>query len=368
MIRDVTMRDSSRQQFLRATGNKTAALILEYFLVLRDGKCKRFPHEPEESPKLWIDYTQEALAERFLVSVDTVRRAVRALIAKRFCSLEQFGCDRTYRYVLNMKVIESMWDYMPLFEEVAICHAGTMPASNLANCQLPTLHGASLQPSTMPACYPSSSLPSSLPSPSGGFADAEFKILEKEREGLEAQADAQPHALPGQGSSQAEADADREELIAECRAIGISLEQTEHYLASHTRQKLQAALQNLKATCRNRIVRNPGGFVIGFLRNPANYGYELDSQGCWRSSKEIAMEQKRRHAVKARDRPELTDSESRRRAAALAWEALSYDQQQAIKQQIQNEHPDTTPARRHQLSQERALAITEESAPCQRSQ
>ncbi len=368
MIRDVTMRDSSRQQFLRATGNKTAALILEYFLVLREGKCKRNPHEPEDSPKLWIDYTQEALAERFLVSVDTVRRAVRALIAKRFCSLEQFGCDRTYRYVLNMKVIESMWDDMPLFEEVAICHAGTMPASNLANCQLPTWHGASLQPSTMPACYPSSSLPSSLPSPSGDFADAEVKIHEKEREGLEAQANAQPHALPGQGPSQTDADADREELIAEYRALNISLEQTEHFLAIHTRQKLQAAMQSFKVTSRYRIIGNPGGWVIGFLSNPAKYGYELDSQGCWRSSKEIAIEQKRRHAVKARDRPALSDSESRRRAAALAWEVLSYDQQQAIKQQIQTDNPDTTPVRRHQLSQERALALTEESAPCQRSQ
>ncbi|MBL8824863.1 MAG: hypothetical protein JNJ77_19915 [Planctomycetia bacterium] len=335
------MQDSSRHQFLQVTGNRTAALILEYFLVLHNGKRARNPDEPEDSPKLWIDFTQDALAKHFLVSVDTVSRAMKILQAKRFIHIHQFGYDRTYRYELKIAVINSVRDEMPLFEGEN-CHPRKMRASIPAKCGHASPQNAGFHPRKMPDCYPS--IPSFVPSSSSGVEEDETDDCSKETPAV---------VLPVPDDA---TDPERQDLLDQCEAVGIHPEHTEALLlARTTRQTVKAAFAHLAVRLRrgDRIPQPYGGFIIDFCRDPKRWEHGVDEHGCWVPLRVLAEKKKQRRQAKARDRPDQL--EDARRAAFVAWDRLSYAEQTKIKEQIEAEHPELSAGKRIEMCRQEAL-------------
>ncbi len=337
-------KDSQRQQFFRATGNKTAALLLEYLMALREMKRKRHPDEPDSSPKLWLDFTQDALAEHFLVHKSTIRRAIDCLVAKSFCSVFQMGYDRTSRFELNLQAIRTAWESLPLFEDEAVSHVSTMNTSMCSQWTHACVHHEHIEVSTTDTCIPSSpSLNPSSPSSSPVVAEIQNENPEKQ-------------APP-------EPDDDKDQLIQAYRESGFAKETTEFYLTAHSRQKLRAVLECFVE--KKRRGKEVGtGLLVSWLHNPGMAGLEMDAQGCWRPAVELAREAKRRH--QARDRPQLkySESELERRSAVLAWESLDFHQQQQIRQQVETNHPTENGMQRMSRCHKAALAlIHERSAP-----
>lgn len=349
-------RDTTRQQLFEACNqNRVAAQLLDYFMNVHALKLRKNPDAEPHSSELWMDFARGDLAAKLMVSDKTVRRAILCLVERRFITVHKVsGMDRTNRYELHRSLVETVFQPLPLFESVAsseVDHMDKMTECIRSKCPDASGHFDRMHSVKMTGCI---SLPlpsSSFPSPSAG-ADAASEIEIQTRPATE------PSGLPDVAEQQAE-DAEREGLLEQLRSIGIAQEYAEAHLSRHTRQKLQAALACLAIDRRSKPIRSEAGYVLGFLADPQKYGYDLDAQGCWRSSKELFLEEKRRRQARSRDSPALDP----RQAAYVAWDRLSSAQQLAIRQAIQQQHPDISPALLMQRCREQALNITRE-APC----
>lgn len=342
-------RDTTRQQIYEACDrHRIAALLLEYFMAIHEIKRKRHPEATPGSRELFMDFTYADLAEKHLTSVSSVKRSIAYLVDRRFIHKHSgIGFNRTSFYELNSALVATIFQALPLFES----HEVTTTSSMRSPWPHASAHHDPFDEVTMTSSY-------SLPSPTSsqhhhqqGVADAAGKIEIETRSAIE------PSSLPDVPEQQAE-DAEREGLLDQLRAIGIAKEHAEAHLTRHTRQKLQAALSCLTLDRRNRVIQSEAGYVLGFLADPGRYGYELDRQGRWRSSKELAHEEKLRRQVRTRDSPP-----DAKQAAYAAWDRLGTAEQRAIRQAIQQQHPDISPGLLMQRCREQALITTRE-APC----
>lgn len=354
--------DSFSAQLYEACQQKrTAAQILDYFMASHENKRKKYPSEPADSPMLWMDFSQVYLAKKFMVSEKTIVRHLRYLEKRDFIlSFHTRGCDRTKRYQLNRALVETITQKLELWEAVGVspidCESDDTSTDKMSECiptkcPVATRQNVRMHSDKMSGCtYPLSPLSYSLSSPSGEFADAAIQTeAEASQATVEVLSDAPVPVL----------DTERESLIEQCRVVGIAQEHTEAILTDHSRQKLQAALECLHAKARYGVVKNQGGFVIGFLKFPVKYGYELDSQGCWRPSREIARAEKlRRAAIKARDRPAEDAEVSRHRAARRAWEECDEPTKQQIQALIDQQNPTLYAAAKTALCWREALERT----------
>lgn len=349
------MRDSTRNQILEACDRiKSHAEVMRFLLHVYRLRVRDWPDERPDSPRLWLDFSYATLADKTDCSRRTLMRAIKLLKARGFITVHSSEGERNL-YQVNEGAIDRWLQRMPLFEqneaELEACHP----------CHDVTGTGDTVSPPPVTPChgYPCHGVTGSpymslysLPSPSAGVADAASEIEIQTRPATE------PSGLPDVAEQQAE-DAEREGLLEQLRSIGIAQEYAEAHLSRHTRQKLQAALACLAIDRRNKPIRSEAGYVLGFLAHPQKYGYDLDAQGRWRSSKELAREEKLRRQDRTRDSPSVDP----RQAAYVAWDRLSSAQQQAIRQAIQQQHPDISPALLMQRCREQALNITRE-APC----
>jgi hypothetical protein len=349
-------RDTTRQQIYEACDRqRIAAILLEYFMAIHELKRKRHPGAQPGSSELLMDFTYADLAEKHLTSISSVKRSIGYLVSRRFiCKHPGIGFNRTSLYELNSALVATIFQSLPLFES----HEFTMTSSMRSPWPHASAHHDPFDEVTMTSSYSLPSLTSSQHHHQQGVADAEEVDTEEARP---APAVVLEHAEPHQRHAEADGDADRDDLLEQLRGIGIAKEHAEAHLTRHTRQKIQAALACLARDRRQRVIQSDAGYVLGFLADPGRYGYELDLQGCWRSSKDLAREEKLRRQARTRDSP----SGDARQAAFIAWDRLSTPEQQAIRQALQQSHPDISPGLLMQRCREQALATTTtREAPC----
>lgn len=336
------MRDSERNQILEACdGVKSAADIMRLLIWIKKQKCREFPDDNPDSPRLWVEMKIDRLAEKIGYSRAQTYKAL-AMLIKRGFVIAQHNGRGTGLYQVNSEAIAKWLQPMELFEQDSShfqSHDETKfvsPRDRVCLTMRQEVSHHETEPLYMRPSIPSSS--------SGVDADEHWQNEESITD---------VHAVPA--SPPEEADSERQAILDQCEEAGIHQEHTEALLlARHTRQTIKAALAH-------RIVRQrrgesvPSGFVIDFCRDPRRWEHGQDEHGCWVPLKILAQRKIQRLAVKARDRPELTDAEIHRRNCALAWESLTNDRQQRIREQISQLHPGSSPARQFMLCQEAAL-------------
>lgn len=343
------MRDSERNQILEACGNVKSAADLMRFLM-HVFKCRRreFPDDAADSHRMLLSFSYSDLEEKIGYSVRTVARAVQLI--------KQRGFIRLHNKIGQVNLIEikegaiSRWlQQMPLFEgdEIDVTPYSTHAISNTQ--PMPRCHRShdTVAQVPMTRCHRSSYICAPIPPHPQGKSDDDETCENKNQESK-----TDVHTVPA--SPPEESDRERQDILDQCEEAGLHPETTEALLRDHTRQTIKAALAH-------RIVRQkrrehvPSGFIISFCRNPKRWEHGMDDHGCWVPLKVLAARKKQRLAVKARDRPELTAAEMHRRSCALAWESLTNDQQRQIREQINQQHPESPPARQFMLCQEAAL-------------
>lgn len=261
-----------------------AAIILDYFVALYKSKLRNNPKAPHDSYDLWIDYTQEDLADKYHCSVQTIARHIKILAKLRFITVHQIsGYNRKYHYELHVKTIKSVHQSMPLFED---CQPIKMIGSNQSKCRDATYQNDRFEPDNLIGTYIPPSLLNSLP-PSAG--------------------------------DDVEKDEEKEKLIDEYRRYRISKEKTEYLLTVHHRQKMRAALECLSHEARNKTIPSPAGFLVEFLKRPWDYGYEMDKNGCFvRSASLVPQKQQVQPYTAVVEKPKMKWDDK-----ASVWQSMT---------------------------------------------
>lgn len=349
-------KDSTAAQLYEAVGKKRlASLILEYFIAHYDKLRKLHKDCPDDDPVLWLHFNQQYLADKFHVSVQTIARHIKHLCRLKYVTLHQNrGYDRSYSYIINRAKVGTIYQSMPLFEDIEQSHQPIkMIASNLSKCQDATCQNDSFQPIKMSACsissYPFDYSSSSM----RGTDDAETK----NHSWTETKSKLQPVQSHEGKQPETSYDAEKAAVIQQFRQCNIVPEHAEAEIARYGLHLCKAVVTavELKKRRGEKVQGLGGGLIMHGLKNPASLGLEMTKQGQWLPAHLIAKQLK------------LTAS-SAVQPKLLAWDALTYDQQKAIRDKIDAAHPDKSQAARFQLYKKAAELGTFQASVYQETQ
>lgn len=353
--------DNARDQLKQACGNRSTASLLEYLIAVYESKRKRLPDCTPDDPKLYLDFTQDQLASKLMLSTRTIKRAIGKLRQLRLLIIiTPSGYDRSYRYQINQEALKSVYQPMPLFDAVQNDpHGDKMSPSMVTPCHHAWGQNVPFDGDKMSPCISSLSL-SFIPSSSLGATDA------KQQENQEEKA-SQLQPLPSHAGIRSShppesEDADKQSIIDQCRGFGIAKERTELLLTQHSRQDIHAAIQITRSAEKRMGARyRPAAVLIDFLNRPWHYGYERNVHGILTAAREL---QSNHSKPREHQQPELSEREQHRRAAETAWQSLPYSDQLAIRRTIDAVHSEKPQALRlslyHQEALKRSLCYGEE--------
>ncbi len=197
----------------------------------------------------------------------TIRTAVKLLCKKKFITTHGNGYDRRFNFEVHLEVVKNYLQVLPLFKHIEDENE-EVPSGNGYRMDAVTVTGSKRYP---------------VPDASGNQCRMYIPSI--------------PSLIPSSPSTDdAGIDEEKDQIIAQYRVMGIARETTEAYLTDHSRQKMRIALTYVRS--RVDKIHNPAGMVLAFLKNPGQFGYELDKQGCWLPAKTVA----------ARSRPQAAPS------------------------------------------------------------